>query len=57
MSEIIECPYCKSIRYNTSDPLVNKEEYMFCRVCDKEFVVRKEDDGTVKVETVRVILE
>ena len=57
MSEIIECPYCKSIRHNTSGLLVNKEEHLFCRICDKEFVVRKEDNGTVKREAIKVIPE
>lgn len=55
MSEIIECPYCKSVRYNTSGLLVNnKEEHLFCRGCDKEFIVRKEDNGTIKVEAVKI---
>lgn len=54
MSDTIECPYCKSVRYNTSGLFENKEEHLFCRVCDKEFVVRKEDNGSVKVEIVKI---
>lgn len=45
----IECPYCRSIRYNTfgQDGI---EEHLFCRVCDKEFVVNKEKENKIVVK-------
>lgn len=49
-SYIIECPYCKSMRYNVSQIMTEEEQHMFCRVCDKEFIVNIRDEGKIFVK-------
>lgn len=38
-SNTVECPYCKSIRYNVSQVITGDGQHVFCRNCDNEFVV------------------
>ena len=51
-SYTIECPYCKSVRYNVSQIRTEEMQHMFCRGCDKEFIVTKENGDKITVKKI-----